>query len=146
MRIEKFQPISNTPAELLYRIVWASILEKERSIANMRTITDTMEAWVAFIDNKPIAIQVVEPVTEKRVNQIISWTNPSFRGQGIFKKLNAVVDLDLSNRGFTHYISYVIGPEKEMLQAVLNRGGRILEYKCQRPIYTKEELHDRGDL
>jgi len=146
MKIEKYKPLFDTPAELLYNVVWSIILEKEPSITKMRPITQTMEAWVAFIDNKPVAIQVNEPSLNNQVYRVISWTKPSFRGQGIFKKLNAAIDLDLSARGFTHYISHIIAPEKEMLQAVLNRGGRILEYKCQRPIYTKEELNARGDL
>jgi hypothetical protein len=141
IRYEKFHPIEDTPAEYLYNIVWAEILQKEPTIENIRVITSTMEAWVAFIDKKPVAIQVVEPVANTaRVNQIISWTTPYMRGQGLFKKLNAVVDRDLSARGYTHYISYIISTEKEMLQAVLNRGGRITEYKCVRPIYTPEQI------
>ena len=146
MRVEHYHPLDGTTAEILYHIVWGDIISKNSHINQERPISSRMEAWVAFLDEMPVAIQVVEPLDAAtgEVYQVISWTHPQHRRKGIFTQLNAAVDMNLSERGYKYYTSYVVGSEPEMLQAVLARGGTVIEYKCRRPVYTKDELDEHN--
>jgi GNAT superfamily N-acetyltransferase len=93
------------------------------------------EAWVAYLDGVAIGLQAAIPFPQSpRVNHLLSWVSPDYRGMGVWTTIAERMDADLAQRGYQFYISWVVASEQEMLAAVQSRGGVIQQYRTRRPV------------
>lgn len=135
--VETYQPIYGTPAQDLWDEAWQGFVDRGLTDASVVLPPPSQaEGWVARVDGVYCGIQVVLPLALEsgRVNQLLSWVRPAYRGQGVFTAINDAVDASLRGRGYEYYISWVIAGEDEMRAAIEARGAVLQQYRYRRPV------------